>query len=58
MCAMSVGKTSAALGAYYRRIARRVGKANAITATARKLAIPVYHVLHDDIDVVANLLPG
>ncbi len=50
MCAMSVGKTSTALGAYYRRIAYRIGKAKAITATARKLAILVYRVLRRDID--------
>jgi transposase len=50
MCAMSVGKTSTALGAHYRRIAYRIGKAKAITATARKLAILVYRVLRGDID--------
>jgi len=50
MCAMSVGKTSTALGAYYRRLAYRVGKAKAITATARKIAVLVYRVLRGDID--------
>lgn len=50
MCAMSVGRTSTALGAYYRRLAYRVGKAKAITATARKIAILVYRVLRGDID--------
>ena len=50
MCAMSVGRTSTALGAFYRRLAYRVGKAKAITATARKLAILVYRVLRGDID--------
>jgi hypothetical protein len=50
MCAMSVGKTSTALGAFYRRLGFRVGKAKAITATARKLAILVYRVLRGDID--------
>jgi transposase len=50
MCAMSVGKTSTALGAYYRRLGYRIGKAKAITATARKLAILVYRVLRGDID--------
>jgi transposase len=50
MSAMSVGKTSTALGAYYRRIAYRIGKAKAITATARKLAVLVYRVLRGDID--------
>ncbi len=50
LCAMSVGRTSTALGAYYRRLAYRVGKAKAITATARKLAILVYRVLRGDIE--------
>ena len=42
MCAMVAGRTATALGAYYRRIAYRVGKPKAITATARKLAVLVY----------------
>ena len=50
MGAMSAGKTSTALGAFYRRLAYRIGKAKAITATARKLAILVYRVLRGDID--------
>jgi transposase len=44
-CAMSVGKTSTALGAFYRRLAGRIGKAKAITTTARKLAVLIYRVL-------------
>jgi len=44
-CAMSLGKTSTALGAFYRRLAVRIGKAKPITATARKLALLVYRVL-------------
>ena len=44
-CAMSIGKTSTALGAFYRRLAVRIGKAKAITVTARKLAVLVYRVL-------------
>jgi transposase len=47
MAAMSLGRTETALGAFYRRLAFRVGKAKAITATARKLAILVYHTLKD-----------
>ena len=42
---MSVGKTSTALGAFYRRLAVRIGRAKAISATARKLALLVYRVL-------------
>ena len=45
MAAMSLGRTETALGAFYRRLAFRVGKAKAITATARKLAILVYCTL-------------
>jgi transposase len=42
---MSLARTSTAFGAFYRRLAMRVGKAKAITATARKLAVLVYRVL-------------
>ena len=45
LAAVSVGKTESALGAFYRRLAMRVGKAKAITATARKLAILFYNTV-------------
>ena len=44
---MNLGRTQTALGAFYRRVAFRIGKAKAITATARKLAIVVYRTLKD-----------
>jgi hypothetical protein len=44
-CAMSLARTSTALGACYRRLAAGSGQAKAITATARKLAVLVYRVL-------------
>ena len=47
---MVLGRTSTALGAYYRRIAYRIGKPKAITATARKLAILVYRTLKGDLN--------
>ena len=47
---MSLGRTPTALGAFYRRLAYRVGKAKAITATARKFAILVYGVMRGEID--------
>ena len=47
MVSMSLGRTQTALGAYYRGLASRIGKAKAVTATARKLAILVYHSLKD-----------
>ena len=49
MAAMSLGRTDTALGAFYRRLAFRIGKAKAITATARKLAILVYHTLKQEL---------
>ena len=45
LSAVSVGKTNTALGAFYRRLAARVGKAKAVTATARKLAVLFYNTL-------------
>jgi hypothetical protein len=44
---MNAGRTHTALGAFYRRLAFRIAKAKAITATARKLAILVYRTLQD-----------
>jgi transposase len=45
LAAVNVGKTQTALGAFYRRLAARVGKAKAVTATARKLAVLFYNTL-------------
>ena len=45
IAAVNIGKTQTALGAFYRRLAARVGKAKAVTATARKLAILFYNAL-------------
>ena len=45
IAAVNVGKTETALGAFYRRLAARVGKAKAVTATARKLAILFYSLM-------------
>jgi hypothetical protein len=44
---MSLGRTQTAPGAFYRRVAFRIGKAKAVTATARKLAILIYRTLKD-----------
>jgi len=43
--ASSIGRTQTALGAFYRRVAGRRGKAIAIVATARKLACAYYRLL-------------
>jgi hypothetical protein len=45
IAAVNVGRTQTALGAFYRRLAARVGKAQAVTATARKLAVLFYKAL-------------
>jgi len=45
IAAVNVGKTNTALGAFYRRLAARIGKAKAVTATARKLAVLFYNAI-------------
>jgi transposase len=45
IAAVNVGRTHTALGAFYRRLAARAGKAKAVTATARKLAALFYNAL-------------
>ena len=45
LAAVTVGKTNTALGAFYRRLAARIGKAKAVTATARKIAILFYNTM-------------
>ncbi len=49
MAAMTLGRGSTALGAFYRRLAARIGKPQAITATARKLAVLVYRALKGEL---------
>lgn len=45
LAAVSVGRTNTALGAFYRRLAARIGKAKAVTATARKIAVLFYNAM-------------
>lgn len=45
LVAVNVGRTETALGAFYRRLAARIGKAKAVTATARKIAILFYRAM-------------
>jgi transposase len=52
LAATTVGRTSTALGAFYRRLAVRVGKAKAITATARKIAVLFYNALRHGMEYV------
>lgn len=45
MSAVATGRSQSALGAFYRRLSARVGKAKAIRATAHKLARLIYTML-------------
>lgn len=45
LAAVTVGRTETALGAFYRRLSGRIGKAKAVTATARKIAALFYNTL-------------
>ena len=42
---MTVGRSNSALGAFYRRLGARIGKAKAVTATARKIAVLFYNTM-------------
>ena len=50
LAAVTVGRTETALGAFYRRLAGRVEKAKAVTATARKMAVLFYNTLRHGMD--------
>jgi transposase len=52
LAAVSVGRTKTALGAFYRRLSARIGKAKAVTATARKIAVLFYNALRHGMDYV------
>lgn len=45
LAAITIGRSDTALGAFYRRLSARAGKAKAVTATARKLAVLFYNSL-------------
>lgn len=45
LAAVTVGRTDTALGAFYRRLSARIGKAKAVTATARKIAVLFYNAM-------------
>lgn len=45
LAAGTVGRTDTTPGAFYRRLSARIGKAKAITATARKIAVLFYNTL-------------
>ena len=50
LAAVTVGRTNTALGAFYRRLAARIGNAKAVTATARKIAVLFYNSMQFGID--------
>lgn len=50
LAAVTVGKTNTALGAFYRRLSARIGKAKAVTATARKIAVLFYNAMRFGMD--------
>ena len=52
LAAVTVGRTDTALGAFYRRLSARIGKAKAITATARKIAVLFYNALRHGMEYV------
>lgn len=52
LAAVTVGRTETALGAFYRRLSARIGKAKAVTATARKIAVLFYNALRNGMDYV------
>jgi hypothetical protein len=50
LAAVTVGRTNTALDAFYRRLAARIGKAKAVTATARKIAVLFYNAMRFGMD--------
>lgn len=52
LAAVTVGRTDTALGAFYRRLSARIGKAKAVTATARKIAVLFYNAVRFGMEYV------
>jgi len=52
LAASTVGRTDTALGAFYRRLSARIGKAKAVTATARKIAVLFYNAVQHGMDYI------
>ncbi|MFT4506036.1 IS110 family transposase [Caballeronia sp. 15711] len=50
LAAVTVGRSNSALGAFYRRLAGRIGNAKAVTATARKIAVLFYNEMRYGMD--------
>ncbi len=45
LAATTIGRSDTAIGAFYRRLAGRIGKQKAVTATARKIAVLFFNAL-------------
>lgn len=45
LAAVKIGRGDTALGAFYRRLSSRIDKQNAVTATARKIAVLFYNAI-------------
>jgi len=45
LAARTIGRSDTALGGFYQRLAGRIGKQKAVTATARKTAVLFYNAL-------------
>jgi hypothetical protein len=52
LAAVTVGRTDTALGAFYRQLSARIGKAKAVTATARKIAVLFYNAVRHGMEYV------
>jgi transposase len=52
LAAVTVGRTDTALGAFYRRLSSRIGKAKAVTATARKIAVLFYNAVRHGMEYI------
>src|ERR1700720_3035864 len=52
LAAVTVGRTDTALGAFYRPLSSRIGKAKAVTATARKVAVLFYNAVRHGMEYV------
>jgi transposase len=52
LAAVTVGRTDTALGAFYRRLSARIGKAKAVTATARKIAVLFYNAVRHGMEYI------
>src|SRR5258705_9079533 len=52
LSAVTVGRTDTALGAFYRRLSARNGKARTVTAATRKIAVLFYNAVRYGMDYV------